>query len=420
MKDFQLLIDNKIKEKETNFSFGEVFTDEKTITNMLNLLEDSFWQNKNLKILDPCCWIGNFPKVIIDKLMKWLEKEIPNEEERFNYIFDNILYTAEIQEESSKIYFDIFWEHNYNHFIGDFLDNDFNDSMKEVWWIDQFDLVITNPPYQKGNNSRDAISIYHLFVEKALKISKKVIMITPQKWYNNPSMEDFRSKMINDFWLKILVDIKWHIFKTIDLKWGVSYFLLEKWYKGDCLYNDNKVVFKHNLILSEEDNQFLSKIDYTNNFSDWLKGEQYFKITNNDKRLKKEKDDNSILCYVSQKNWWIRYINKKEIDTTKETFNQYKVLIPTASWTKKEVGILGNILIAKPGEVCSRTYCHFWFNTLQEAESFISYLKTDIAKKLIKLKKHTHLVKKDTFSLLVKVPLDRKWNNNALKDFLSI
>jgi hypothetical protein len=55
MKDFQSLIDSKIKEKETNFSFGEVFTDEETITNMLNLLEDSFWQNKNLKILDPCC-----------------------------------------------------------------------------------------------------------------------------------------------------------------------------------------------------------------------------------------------------------------------------------------------------------------------------------------------------------------------------
>lgn len=420
MKDFQSLINAKIKEKETKFSFGEVFTDEKTITDMLNLLDDSFWQNKNLKILDPCNGIGNFPKVIINKLMKGLEKEIIDENKRLNYIFDNILHTAEIQKESSNIYFDIFGKHNYNHFIGDFLSDDFNNSMKEVWWVDKFDLIITNPPYQKGNNSRDAVSIYHLFIDKAVALAKKVIMIVPQKWYNNPSMEVFRKNMIKNYGLKILVDIKEHIFQTIDLKGGVSYFLLEENYKGKCLYNSIEQDFPHNLILSKENNELLNKIDYKNNFSDGLKGEQYFKIGNNDKRLINEKNKDFIPCYVAQKHWTIKYINKKEIDTTKETYNQYKVLIPTASGTKKEVGILGNILIAKPWEVCSRTYTHFWFNTLQEAKNFISYLNTDIVKRLIKLKKHTHLVKKDTFSLLPKVPLDREWNNNNLKDFLDI
>lgn len=415
-------IENIVQNKSTSFLFGEVFTPQNIVDEMLDLLDPSFWNNKDLKILDPCNGVWNFQVWLLKKLVKNYHQKSASLDDKLKEIFDKNLYTCDIQEESSNLYKNIFgngYTYNFNHFLGDFLSKDFDNYLKNQK-IEKFDLIVTNPPYQIGKDSRSAMSIYHKFVEKAIKISDKVIMITPQKWYTNPSMKDFREKMINEYGLKVLVDKGQDVFPTIDLKGGVSYFLLDKNYKdNECLYNWNKQAFKHNLILKKEDTDFLDKIDYSKNFSDDLIGEQYFWIGNSDKRFKEKSDGNDYLCYVSKKNGGIKWIDKTMIQKNK-LVDSYKVLIPTASGSKKDIAVLGDMIIAKPYEICSRSYSHFSFESEKEARSFLSYLNTKFAKKLIAIKKQTHLVKKDTFSLLPKIPLDREWTDNEIKKFLWI
>ena len=400
--------------------YGEVFTSLDLVDKILSILPDDFWKNPKLKILDPCNGIGNFPSIIINKLMLGLEEFEPNNEKRYKYIMENIIYVCEIQRNNIEMYIDIFSENdvNLNYHFGSYLDNFFNSKLDE-WKIDKFDLIVGNPPYQSGKDSRSSISIYHKFVEKSVRISKLVLMITPSKWYSNPSMSKFRYDMINNYGLKKLVDIKGEVFRDVEIKGGVSYFLLESGYNGNCLYNGQNRKFNNNIISTDDNDIILNKIKEYKKFSSLLNSDQYFGVRNSDKRFQSENTNNSIICHVSSKNGNTKYIKLDEI-VIKPTYYKYKVFIPTASGSKNNIGSLGRIVIGNPTDICSRSFVHFAFNTKSECDSFISYINTEVIKKLISLKKQTQLVKKDCFSFVPIVPLDRIWDNKSVLKYLNL
>jgi len=409
IKDF--IEDYVEKNSIKNNKYGEVFTNFKTINEMLLLLDDIFWENPKLKILDPCSGVGNFSILVIEKLMIGLSNFEKDENKRYEYIINNMIYCCEIQEKNVEIQKSLF---NYNIYQGSFLSNDFDLFLKNEWNIDKFDLIVANPPYQVGNNSRSYVSIYDKFVEKFTKISKKCLVITPSRWYSNPSMEIFRKNMISNYGLKKLIDVKENIFKNVDIKGGISFFLLEEGYKGECLYNNSLKVFENNLITNNiVIDTFIKNNKSFNNFGSLLKSDQYFGIKNKDERFLKDKSIDTIKCYVSLKNGEIQYI-KKELITIKDNFLKYKVFIPTASGSSNNIGLLGRLVIGYPEEVCSRSFVHIPFNSLQECKNFISYIETDFIKSLISLKKKTQLVKKECFSLVPIVPLDEEWDNDKV------
>ena len=397
-------------------SYGEVFTGIDLVEQMLNSLPNSFWENSNLKILDPCCGVGNFSSIIIKKLMIGLIEFEKDEKLRYKYIIDNMIFLCEIQPKNISSYLNFFEGGNY--FEGSFLSEEFNKHQKNIWKIDKFDLIVGNPPYQIGKNTRSSVSIYHKFVEKSTEIAKIILMITPSKWYSNPSMIFFRKKMINDFGLKLLIDVN-NAFPTVEIKGGVSYFLLENEYKGMCLYNGSYRKFKNDIITIEDNDLLITKLNEHEKFSKFLFSDQYFNIRNIDNRFLTNKEDGCVTCYVSSKNGYIKYIKEKELDL-KPNHQMYKVFMPTASGTKNSIGELGRLIIGLPTEVCSRSFVHFAFNTKQECESFISYLNTDFVKKLISIKKQTQLVKKDCFSLVPIIPLDRIWDNFSVLEYFKI
>jgi type I restriction-modification system DNA methylase subunit len=65
---------NELQKKKN----GEVFTPLGLIREMLDKIPEDFWTNKNVKVLDPCCGIGNFQIVLIEKFMSGLVEEIQN------------------------------------------------------------------------------------------------------------------------------------------------------------------------------------------------------------------------------------------------------------------------------------------------------------------------------------------------------
>jgi len=74
-KELLEYINNRLKpvdkKKREN---SEVFTPINVIEEMMDKLEQSIWENPNLKWLDPCVGIGNFMIVIYLRLMEGLSR----------------------------------------------------------------------------------------------------------------------------------------------------------------------------------------------------------------------------------------------------------------------------------------------------------------------------------------------------------
>jgi len=98
----------------------------------------------------------------------------------------------------------------------------------------QFDVIIGNPPYQMtggGGGSNDS-SIYHLFVEQAIKLEPRYLsMVIPSRWMEGGrGMDEFRKTMLSGQHICHLVDYpnSAQVFPSVDLKSGVCYFLWDK------------------------------------------------------------------------------------------------------------------------------------------------------------------------------------------------
>ena len=173
--------------------YGEVMTPISLADEMLDQLPEEVWTNPDLKWLDPANGCGIFPAVIVQRLMKGLAGKIPDEEERYKHIVEKMLHVCELQPKNMFLFlcaFDPKDKYAMNIFTGSFLTEDFNRHAKELWNVEKFDVIVGNPPYQKDSeNGKQSHAIWHLFVLKALHLTKNKGYLTtvhPSGW-RNPS-----------------------------------------------------------------------------------------------------------------------------------------------------------------------------------------------------------------------------------------
>jgi site-specific DNA-methyltransferase (adenine-specific) len=106
----------------------------------------------------------------------------------------------------------------------------------------QFDVVIGNPPYQMkgGAGGSSDSSIYHLFVEQALKLDPRFLsMVIPSRWLaGGRGMDEFRRSMLSGKHISHLVDYTKMstAFPGVDFEGGVGFFLWDKNHQGNCEY----------------------------------------------------------------------------------------------------------------------------------------------------------------------------------------
>jgi site-specific DNA-methyltransferase (adenine-specific) len=86
-----------------NLSNDEVFTPPYLVNDILDLLPADLWSNPNAKFLDPVSKSGVFLREIAKRLMKGLETQIPDKQERINHIFSKQLYGIAITELTSLL-----------------------------------------------------------------------------------------------------------------------------------------------------------------------------------------------------------------------------------------------------------------------------------------------------------------------------
>lgn len=138
------------------------------VKEMVDSIPDSFWNRKDLKVLDPCAGNGNFHAYILRKTA-----------------FEN-LYFNEINKTRVRNIKNIFGS-RAKVSLRDFLT--FKDE-------EQFDLIVSNPPYAKFNGMNRVAKNHNLsrdFILKAINITKPggyILFIVPDNWMSLADRND--------------------------------------------------------------------------------------------------------------------------------------------------------------------------------------------------------------------------------------
>ena len=199
--------DNLNKDKKLVVTTNDEPTPITCVEEMISKIPESFWKNKNIKILDPCCGCGNFPFVIYYKLLKYHSRED---------ILTNMLYFNDLNMDRINVMQEIF-DHDLNIYNEDYL---------EINMIENFDLIVANPPYAKllpnGKRASKNHNLIGLFIKKSLEILKPnglLLYITPDNWMSYAD----RNTLICELTNLQIVYLNIHIAKKYFKKVGSSF-----------------------------------------------------------------------------------------------------------------------------------------------------------------------------------------------------
>ena len=276
-----------------NLSNDEVFTPPELANKIIDMLPQELFENPDTTFLDPCCKSGVFLREIAKRLLKGLERQIPDLEKRIEHIFSKQLYGIAITELTSllsrrSVYCSKFpsspwsayqfpedkpqgniiyqrikhtWKDGKCVHCGASQSEYDRDSDLETYAYQfihnldvkklfnmKFDVIIGNPPYQMsdgGGTGDSAKPLYHLFIEQAKKLSPRYLtMIVPSRWMKGgKGLNDFRQTMMNDTRIKEIHDFEdaKECFSGLHIDGGVCYFLWDRDYNGMVDYHFNSL-----------------------------------------------------------------------------------------------------------------------------------------------------------------------------------
>lgn len=461
-----------------NLSSDEVFTPPDLVDKMLDLFPEEIWRDSSLKWLDPACKTGIFLRQIAKRLMVGLRDEFPDEEERREHIFHNMLYgialtdltalmsrrslytsknangeksIAKFETENGNISYDN-RAHTYKNGTciycgnkeGSELDRDESRERHAYNFIHltpeevknmKFDVIVGNPPYQlnTAGHGAQAAPIYHYFVRQAKKLNPRYMaFIIPSRWFaGGMGLNDFRDEMLNDKRIKVLVDYpdSDDCFPGVSIEGGVSYFIWDSEYNGDCLVqtimgedksdvvtralNEYDIFIRQNRavgILKKVQNHHEATVDAK------VSGINPFNFATNFKEFDQINNPDKIKIYANKATG---YIQRTKAQTHKEWIDKYKVLVSEAygGAGKKPWQVLGKPIVAEPGSVCTFTYIVTGvFDSMDSAQNYAAYIKTRFFRFLVSLRKNTQHSSAKVFSFVPDLPMDQEWTDEKLNE----
>lgn len=287
----------------------------------------------------------------------------------------------------------------------------------------KFDVVIGNPPYQQNANGESTRSepIYHLFMDLAYQLAPVVSLITPARFLFNAGQtpKAWNRKMLDDPHLKVVMyeQDSSKIFPNTDIKGGVAityrdvnqdFGAIGVFTTYEALRSIVKKVSKKEhaqesmdeYVSSRGNFRFTKKffIDHPGAKDRLGKGTGNMIVSNVFEKLDKifliEKPKNikggylKFLGRINNERTY-RYIHTDYVQSN-SYLDVYKIFIPKANGR----GILGEKLsmpiIGKPNEGATDTFVSIGrFQSFEEAEALLKYIKTKFLRVLLGIKKVT-------------------------------
>lgn len=292
-----------------NLSNDEVFTPPEIANQMLDTLPQELFKNPDTTFLDPACKTGVFLREIAKRLIKGLEPQFLDLQERIDHIFHKQLFGIAITELTSLlsrrgIYCSKYPNSDFSVTRFDTAEGNIRYKRINHEWVNgkckkcgasqtqyeradelesyayefihtdnleklfnmKFDVIIGNPPYQlsDGGAQASAKPIYQFFVQQAKKLKPRYLsMIIPARWMTGgKGLDDFREETIHDEHFSVLHDFanSEDCFTGVDIKGGICYFLWDRDRTGECdvyRHDSNGVLYSRRHLVEEGDNIFI-------------------------------------------------------------------------------------------------------------------------------------------------------------------
>ena len=437
-----------------NLSNDEVFTPSRVANEMLDILPQELFSDPNTKFLDPVCKEGVFLREIVKRLIKGLETQIPDLQERVNHIMTRqvfgiaitdltalisrrIVYCCRIANDEDSICTEftdedgnIKWNGTKNQFI-----HLTNQQIKEYQDM-KFDVIMGNPPYQQddGGHGASAKPIYHLFIQQAKKLQPRYLsMIIPARWYaGGKGLDEFRNEMLSDKSIRALVDypVAKECFESVSIAGGVCYFLWDRDEKGLCEFTSIHKGNKNTLIrdLAEHSifvrhNQALTIIKKAQQFdeksiSTIMSSRNPFGFSSAE-RGNKTKNTGDLTLNSSG---GIGYVSENKMTSGHEYLDKYKFIISKV--TSEHAGesdkdgkfrvISANKVLA-PKEICTDSYIVVGaFSTKSEAQNLQKYILTKFVRFLLLQAVSSINLSKDKFQFIPLQNFNESWSDEKL------
>ena len=462
----------------SNLSNDEVFTPPKIVNEMLDLLPQTVFKDKNAKFLDPATKSGVFLREIAKRLLEGLKEEIPILQERIDHIFHNQLFGIAITELTSllarrtlycskypnSVYSISIFDNVKGNVLFNRVDHEWRNNscikcgankiimnresslenhayefihtnnLKELSEV-KFDVIIGNPPYQMktGGAQAQATPLYNKFIEQAIKLNPRYLsMIIPSRWFTGGfGLDNFRKNMLNDQRIRIIHDYlnARDCFPNVDIKGGVNYFLWDRDNIGDCeisTFQNNEIISKMIRPLKENDYDFLiryndaipilRKIQKLNEetLSESVSSQRPFGLATNFKDIKDTSKDGFIKIYAYKK---IGYVSLNYVTKNEHMIDKWKVLVPKAVGSGESDKDIFKPILAEPNSVCTETYIVIGsFDSKIEANNLISYINTNFFHFLVTLVKNTQDALKKVYQLVPVQNFEEIWSDKKLEE----
>ncbi|AEG91064.1 Eco57I restriction-modification methylase domain-containing protein [Ramlibacter tataouinensis] len=477
-----------------NLSNDEVFTPPEFASRMLDTLAEawaadhdgaSIWANSSVRFLDPCTKSGVFLREITTRLTKGLTAEIPNLEDRVNHILTKQVFGIGItylttllarrsvycskhaqgkhsiakgfDSDDGNIWFER-TEHTWasgrcsycganqgsydrgvdleTHAYAFIHTNGIQARIAKIFGGNmQFDVIVGNPPYQLGSDggTRD-VPIYQRFVEQAKMLQPRYLtMVIPSRWMaSGLGLGEFRHTMLNDRRMRELVDYPAanDVFPGVEIKAGVSYFLWDAAYGGNCrvtTIRGGEVVGPVLRKLGEYDVfvrdaravSILHKVldRGESSINTILARDKEFGWTSNfDGFHETERPGDVPLYFIRKMKRGVGYIGRKAVTKSAHLIDKWKVLVPEAFNGGDAVPhqILGKPLIAPSPSVCTQSFLFFYVGSRNAAKSLQSYYATRFFRFLVSLRKITQHATHSTYAWVPLQTWNRTWTDEEL------
>lgn len=460
-----------------NLSNDEVFTPPNLVNDILDLLPAELWSNPNARFLDPVSKSGVFLREMAKRLMRGLETQIPDKQERINHIFSQQLYGIAItdltvllsrrsvycsktangkysicetfDDEQGNIRYKRMkhtWQNGKCTYCGasqevydreDTLEtyayNFIHTDKPEKIFNMKFDVIVGNPPYQMsdGGAGASAIPLYHKFVQQAIKLNPRYLtMIIPARWFaGGRGLDSFREEMLKDKRIRKIVDFHnaADCFPGVEIKGGVCYFLWDRDNKGDCevvpvvssqfLKPMSRHLDTYDVFVRLNDSiSILEKVlsKKEKSFSEHMSSQKPFGFRTNFRGYKKSPFSGGIKIFSFKEVGWIE---REKISQNTQWIDEYKVIISRSyngGYTYPHQ-IINKPIVAEKGSCCTETYivCDVLVNE-KRANNLKDYITTKFFRFLVFLRKISQDNPKDRFAFVPIQNYDEPWTDEKL------